>query len=60
MEKKIEKSKNNDFSFHRNEKTLSWKWLKNHLLYPNLTTRYQKVGNRVRQASSKLLTNLLS
>jgi hypothetical protein len=31
--------------FHRNRKTLFWKWPKNHLFYPNLTIRCQKIEN---------------
>ena len=32
-------------TFHRNGKMPSFLWLKNHLLYANLTTRCQKVEN---------------
>ena len=35
------------------------KWLKNHLLYPNLTTRYQNVENSGLQTNLKLLINLI-
>ena len=31
--------------FHRNGKRLFWKWPQNHLSYPNLTIRSQKVEN---------------
>ena len=43
---------------HRNGKTLLILLLKNHLLYPNLTTRCQNVEKIVRQTNSKLLLNL--
>ena len=45
--------------FHRNRKMLIFLWLKNHLLYPNLTTRRQKVENIGLQMNSKLLPNLM-
>ena len=38
--------------FHRNGKTPLFLMLKNHLLYPNLTTRCQKVEKIVRQTNS--------
>ena len=50
------KNWNNDFFispiFPRNGKTPSFLLLKNHLLYPNLTTRCQKVEKIVRQTNS--------
>jgi hypothetical protein len=36
----------------------SFLWLKNHLLYANLTTRCQKVENIALQTNLKLLPNL--
>ena len=44
--------------FHWNGKTPFWKWPYNHLFYPNLTIRCQKVENRLSHTNSKLCTNL--
>ena len=41
--------------FHPNGKTLPLLLLKNNFLYPNLTTRCQKIEKIVRQTNSKLL-----
>ena len=43
--------------FHRNGKMLFWKWPKNHLLYPNLTIRCEKVENGLPDMFLKLLEN---
>jgi len=44
--------------FHRNGKTLFWKWPQNHPFYPNPTIRCQKIENGLPHTNSKLLVNL--
>ena len=56
----FEKTQNNDLFISPKRKNATFLLLKNHLLYPNLTTRCQKVEKIVRQTNLKLLVNLTS
>ena len=48
----FEKTQNNDLFISPKRKNATFLLLKNHLLYPNLTTRCQKVEKIVRQTNS--------
>ena len=57
--KNLEKTQNNDLFISLKQKNSIFFLLKNHLLYPNLTTRCQKVEKKISADELKLLLNLI-